>query len=258
MSKLHQDNNGKTSKFAGTRRLHRWFGISAAVFVLVLSVTGIALNHSDDWNLDRRYVAWGWLLDAYGISVPEAATSFESGGRRVTLVGNQLYFDDRDLAAGEDTLAGFAMHGDTGVIGLHRVVLLVSADGELIERLDTTSILPDGIQRVGQVDGRVAIGGAAGDFVADESLTGFRTLGPGARVRWSATSPVPAGLRAALDTHYRGRGLTVERLLTDLHSGRIARSVGVRVMDAVGVFLIVLCITGILLWARRPRDSKKN
>jgi len=258
MSKLHRNHNGKIRRLAGTRWLHRWLGISAAVFVLLLSVTGIALNHSDDWRLDRRYVAWGWLLDAYGISVPEAAKSFAVGDRRVTLIGNHLYFDDRELVTGEDWLAGFAMHGDVAVIGLRHAILLVNAAGELIERLDTTAVLPGGIQRIGQFGDRAVISGAEGEFIADDSLTVFETLQPDDTARWSGVSPVPESLRALLDTQYRGRGLTVERLLTDLHSGRIVPAIGVRFMDLVGVFLVVLSATGILLWARGSRNGKRK
>lgn len=233
------------------RRLHRWLGITAAVFVILLSATGIALNHGDAWRLDQRFVAWDWLLDAYGIAAPDAARSFEADGRRVTLIGNHVYFDARELATGEDWLAGYARQAESGVIGLRHAVLVVTAEGELIERLDTTDLLPGGILRVGRLGARAAIGGAEGDFIADDLLTGFEQAPAGADASWSRASPLPTPLRTALNAHYRGRGLTVERLLTDLHSGRIGGTSGVRLMDVVGVFLIALSATGLLLWIRR-------
>ena len=58
--------------------------------------------------------------------------------------------------------------------------------------------------------------------------------------------------------HYTKLYDTVERLLTDLHSGRIVPAIGVRFMDLVGVFLVVLSATGILLWARGSRNGKRK
>ena len=52
------------------RRNHRFAGGTLVAFVLFLSLTGIALNHSTDLGLDRRYVTWNWLLDAYGMGLP--------------------------------------------------------------------------------------------------------------------------------------------------------------------------------------------
>ncbi|HSN52770.1 MAG TPA: PepSY-associated TM helix domain-containing protein, partial [Woeseiaceae bacterium] len=54
-------------------------------------------------------------------------------------------------------------------------------------------------------------------------------------------------------TLYRGRGVTVERVLDDLHSGRIFARAGTLVMDAVAVFMIVLSLSGFVLWLQRGR-----
>ena len=37
------------------RSLHRSMGAAIALFVLLLSITGILLNHSSDLKLDKRY-----------------------------------------------------------------------------------------------------------------------------------------------------------------------------------------------------------
>lgn len=45
-------NNGAAAR-TWVRRLHRWAGVVALVFVLLLAATGIALNHTDEWRLDQ-------------------------------------------------------------------------------------------------------------------------------------------------------------------------------------------------------------
>ena len=57
-------------------RLHRWLGLGSIAFVLLLSTTGIVLNHKDDFRLDRMYLSSSWLLDWYGVESPAAEASF--------------------------------------------------------------------------------------------------------------------------------------------------------------------------------------
>ena len=54
------------------------------------------------------------------------------------------------------------------------------------------------------------------------------------------------------DRQYR-RGLTVERVLADVHSGRIFATTGTLIMDAVAVFMIVLSLSGFVLWLQHSR-----
>ncbi|MDX1499627.1 MAG: hypothetical protein R3176_07005, partial [Woeseiaceae bacterium] len=69
--------------------MHRWLGLAAVLFVLLLSVTGIALNHGSDWGLDRRYVSWDWAIAALGVRAPAPAASFADREHRVTQLGGR-------------------------------------------------------------------------------------------------------------------------------------------------------------------------
>ncbi|MBE9533334.1 MAG: peptidase, partial [Proteobacteria bacterium] len=53
------------------RSLHRGMGAVVALFVLMLAITGVLLNHTSDLELDDSYLTWGWLLDHYGINTVE-------------------------------------------------------------------------------------------------------------------------------------------------------------------------------------------
>jgi hypothetical protein len=50
---------------------------------------------------------------------------------------------------------------------------------------------------------------------------------------------------------YRGRGLSLERLLLDLHSGRVFPRTSPWLLDMVGIGLVALSLFGLLLWWRR-------
>jgi hypothetical protein len=67
---------------------------------------------------------------------------------------------------------------------------------------------------------------------------------------------LPADIRAQIPAPERW--LSWERLLLDLHSGRLFGQAGVWIVDAVGVLLITLASSGTLMWwfhRRRGRGA---
>lgn len=252
-------NNGAARR-AWFRRLHRWLGIVVLVFVLLLAVTGIALNHADQWGLDRRHVDWGWVLAAYGIEAPAPEASFEAGGHRATLVGERLYFDGRELARGIEALAGTVTARELVVVAAARDVFLLTPVGELVERIPVGERLPHTIAALGMMSERVVLKSGDALYRFDDELLQVEPWPDGVSdgVRWSAPTPIGASELDAIEALYRGHGVTMERLLLDLHSGRLFTRLGTLVMDAVAVLLILLGLTGLWMWLARPGNGQRR
>ena len=240
---------------AWLRKCHRWVGAIAAVFVLLLAATGIALNHSADWRLDRQYVNWDWLLDAYGITAPAPSASYADADHRAVLLGQRLYFDAREIARNIDRLTGLVSLNAFVVLSSADGVFLVTAAGDLVEHIDLTSQLPASIDRLGLSGDRIIVSSGGTNFRSDAEVNNFEAWRDvlGAAVAWSAPSGAPMELLAKLEEQYRGQGLTVERVLADLHSGRIVSTPGPLFMDFIAVCLVFLSATGILFWVRGSR-----
>lgn len=253
MSTRRQAEQGRQRVRHRLRRLHRWLGIAVAAFLLLLSVTGIALNHADGWRLDRHYVGWPWLLDAYGIHAPEPSASFADLGYRATLLAGTLYFEGKPVQDGLSELTGLVAIGPMAVAGLSDGVLVMTISGDIVERIDLSSRLAGPIRRLGRSDDAVIIDSNGRLLVSDPEVTGFTPAGvafsPESLVWPRPTQPSDAELET-LNRQYRGRGLTVERLLADIHSGRVVGIAGPLLMDALAILLIVLSISGLILWAR--------
>lgn len=223
MNTSRRNGNGN----GGLRRYHRWAGATLVAFVLFLSVTGIALNHSGDLGLDRQHVRWTWLLDAYGMGDPKP-------------------------------YAGMATLGELLVVGDGQRAHLLLASGELVESMDLSALLAGPISRVGRADGRAILESGGALYRSDAELTDFVpwAAGNASNVAWSPEIlPATPGLES-IDTAWRGYGLTVERVLLDLHSGRILALPGRLLLDAIGLGLIVLSISGLVLTRRRARNGK--
>ncbi|MBQ13009.1 MAG: hypothetical protein CMQ17_01195, partial [Gammaproteobacteria bacterium] len=70
----------------------------------------------------------------------------------------------------------------------------------------------------------------------------------------SAASTVPEGLEAAIREHYRSTLLSVERLVLDLHSGRIFGAAGALLVDIMAVLFMLMAATGVWIWLRRRSE----
>jgi hypothetical protein len=237
------------------RRGHRWLGVALVFFVLLLAISGIALNHADAWGLDRRYLGWTWLLDAYGIEAPPPSASFADGGHRATLLGGHLYFNGADIAQDVETLSGLAVLDPLVLVAASDRVYILTTSGEFVQSIDIAAELPSAVARVGRADGVAIIQSGGRLYRSDPDITFFEPWDADSQggVWWSsATSPDAAELKA-LQNLYRGRGLTVERVLADLHSGRILAIFGTLLMDLVAVGMIVLSFSGLIMWLQHSR-----
>jgi len=240
-------------------RMHRWLGLGSLVFILLLSCTGIALNHSSDLQLEQRFIGANWLLHWYGIDAPPPSASFAAAGHTLTLIGERLYFDDRELAENIDGLVGAVAVGEHIAVATPTRVLMTTYDGRLIEQIDARAMLPGEVIELGRLGADIIYRSEAGLYRSDEDALRIAPRAePSAKaIEWSHAVTATSEQLAGLERLYRGRGLSVQRLLLDVHSGRAFARLGPWLMDVVGVTLVAISLFGLLLWWRRKHDSQR-
>ncbi len=232
---------------------HRRLGLCAALFVALLAVTGVLLNHTDAYQLDSRYIRSGWLLDFYDRRPPAQPLSFRAGRHWVSHVGARLFFGDKLLAERAETLLGAVALDEAIAVAVEDRLLLLSHDGELLERLGDAEGVPAGMRAIGSTaEGRLVIKAAHGDYDVDIDTLRWRRTAQVA-VSWSKAELTDDELRARLIAAYRGSGLSLERVMLDLHSGRIFGPYGIYVVDGAAVVFLALACTGSWLWWRQQR-----
>ena len=239
---------------------HRYFGLATALFVVVLSVTGLALNHTEALRLDARHVQSDTLLDWYGIKAPDTLVSYRAGTHAISRLGNYIYLNTQLVPAAEGTLAGAVEFADLVVAGLEEGLLLFTAEGELIEQLGPAAGVPAGIQAVGtDANGKLVIKTAQGNYQTDENFIAW-SAATESDVTWAVASPPEQEqeLARALSDTWRGSGLSLERVLLDVHSGRILGEAGVWLVDAAALLFLLLAGSGLWLWGRRRASARAH
>lgn len=237
---------------------HRYIGLSAALFVILLAATGLALNHTGSLRLDSRHIQSELLLDWYGIHAPNDLSSYSADSVYFTEVNERIYRGTERRDELSAPLVGAIARQDFIIVASSDTLTLLSQDGELIESLGSAAGVPADIQYIGTTtDGAIALKAADDYYLTDERFLAWNKTDP-VEATWSTPLDTPPELIPMLQKAYRGDGLTLERILLDVHSGRILGNAGVLLVDAAAFLFMLLAISGIWLWSRRRASARAH
>ena len=236
---------------------HRLAGMVSAVFILVLAITGILINHTHELGLGERYVNSGALLSWYGMTAPADTASYSVGHSWITQIGDQLYYDKKQIDGRYGKMIGAVALEDGVAIALADMLLLLDRQGNIVEQLRTLQGLPRDIDAIGELDGQLVARGPQVQYRADKEFVRWQAV-RSQKVRWASPAAAPEELKAGIQQLYRNQMLSMEQVVRDLHNGRILGSWGYWLMDAAALAFIVLAVSGVWLWWRRRESDKQG
>lgn len=237
---------------------HRFFGQAAAFVVILLALTGLALNHEEDFEFLKGTVRLDAILNLYGLEPQGEWVHYQAGPHGCTSLERGIYLDGRYLTATETPLIGVVrFQRFLAVASPNRLLLVDSAPTmgderpQIVDQMDSAS-LPGELIRLGR-DKRqqLIVETNDGSFRAGDDLLEWHLVDnvdnvESSEVAWSEATEPTADQRAKVLREFRGEGLPRSRVMADLHSGRIFGRFGPAVMDASAVILLLLVITGIM------------
>lgn len=226
-------------------RWHRRAGLILAAFILLLSVTGIVLNHAQRLGLHEAKIENSWVLDWYGMQPARAPVHFATEKARLLWLEGALFLNGSQIANTQE-LAGALTLSDILVAATTDEILLLTPEGEIVERLNGASIPPGNISRIANAaNGQLIAQTSNGLFGYDESILNFNEVAAQPALRWSEPTPPEAEDLDTAMRAYRGDGLSLYRVILDMHSGRFFTRFGPWVADLTALGLIALTLSGI-------------
>ncbi len=234
---------------------HRYLGVAVALFALLLAVTGLMLNHTDTLDLSKQKLGQRWLLQWYGIE-PVSGTFFRADPYWLSQWGERLYLDSQALPIQlEEPLVGAVALPSMIIAASRNHLLLFTSEGELIEQLGKLDGIPENIEAITSDDhGRLLL--KSGNAVLAGSVDESTWQSISATPIWPTPVTPPMALRENLLEQGAGATLALERVILDLHSGRIFGRWGNYLMDAVALILLFNAISGLIIWWRRRQQRR--
>ena len=74
----------------------------------------------------------------------------------------------------------------------------------------------------------------------------------------SQPTEAPSSITENIMQNFQGDGVSLYKIILDIHSGRIMGSLGSYIMDLAAISLIFLCITGLMKRKRPEKDRRKR
>lgn len=232
------------------RNLHRSMGVAVAIFLLLFAATGVVLNHSAQFKLDQRYISWSWLMSHYGIGEAEPDVAFLVDNKVISQFDTQLFADAQVVTHIHRPLVGAVVLEDLIVLATDDALVLLTREGEFIERMGAEAGVPAPIQNIGIYHGEPVVQARNGMWRSNFMLDKWEQISLQG-VSWSTPYPLPDSVAKQLQQFFYGKGVSVEQLLLDIHNGRILGGFGVFLIDILGLLLVVLSFTGLWMWGRR-------
>lgn len=211
-------------------RWHRRIALIVVAWVAALALSGVLVNHANDWGLDRRPLAASLQKLFYGIEpgIQDYCLSEVLPAADCRKIFARLALPEGELLLGSDAL------------------YLIGPDGALIEKIGVSHLGLGELQAVLAEGPSVYLRDSARVVQTDAALLDWRVLEPAAVARLERQ---PWQLNGGV-----AEEISWERLLLDLHAGRFLGPLARGFTDLMAGLILLLAASGFWIWwlKRRP------
>ena len=234
-------NSGKKA----LRVWHRRIGVAIALFLLLITVTGMLINHAHQLGLDHTQVKHKFLLDHYGIGAPLSLQTYTHQQQHLTLADSQVFINEQLVWESAYPLVAAVATEQGWFVASQQQLSWLSPGGQLVDTLDKASGLPTPITRLGQVQQSLLLRTPEGNWLSDEEYLSWTLTNESDQIVWSEPD---GNTPEHLVLLTRSQHLNWERVLLDLHSGRLFGSWTIWFWDVIGLLIIAMLLSGLWLW----------
>lgn len=238
-----------------TRKLtvwHRRIGVFSALFIVILSVTGVLLNHTSRFNLDSNFISFPWVLSLYSVATPQIS-SVSLGDDWVSEVESKLFYNAKPLGECRGRLLNALIVSEYWLIACSEQIILYSNDHMVIEKIDGATGLPVPLQGFSQCGSGACMMAASQIYKIDTNALSWSKLTEkhAFDLSWNNHTPAPKHIIESLKAKTQSKIITWEKLVLDIHAGRYFGAAGPLVMDFVAFIFIILAFSGIYMWGAK-------
>lgn len=227
------------------RKIHRWIGIIASIWLLLLATTGFLLQHKDDWNLAHKYTQSSLFLSFYDIG--QQFTSYGNPQNNLAQLDQQIYINGTAQFKIEEPIIGAIYQQPNWIIATQSQINWIDSQGVILQSMDELDDLPQPLTKLGTHQSQLMVQSHSQSF-------NLQTLQPTELpITWSQAIDSEL-LKSQLIKTSTQNYLSYEQLIFDLHAGITSPSL---LNDLAALALIFLSISGIFIFFKKSFKSQK-
>jgi hypothetical protein len=231
---------------------HRRVGLIFGVPALLLSITGLTLNYSKSLQLDQINIANPYIISWYGMLPKSQPVSVKTNDLWASTVEDVLYLNSTRIQDGASSPTGISLLNNQIAISTENAIYLIDYNSkELIEKLDGALIPPGKIIASSFINDSFLIDTTNGQFSSNSNFDKFDQT-PRAPLIGPNYSKIPKDLYEAILIDWRGNGLSLWRIIIDIHSGSFFGKFGSTLINISSTFIIFLVLSGFYTWIKKP------
>jgi len=236
------------------REWHRKLGIFSALFIIFLSISGIALNHTTLFSLSEQSITSPLLLNHYGIKQPSDIRFYQQKQWLVT--EPFVWLGDKLVYESDEPIISISKFQTYHLLATTKQLVIFTDKGELVDKLDSSSDLPVPIQAMSVSKNHILLKTSQGYYQGDIDFFDWKKINTLVEPKWISSEAGTESESIAASIKYQSQFLNWERVILDAHSGRIFGDFGVILMDLVAFMLILLSVSGMYMWVKYSKKKR--
>ena len=239
---------------------HKRIGVTAALFLMWIVVSGLLLNHSDSLNMSTTELRSNFLAQWYGLKIETPKTMLTTKDHSLVTTDENIILDEQLLNIAKispltNAQIGMVQTENTVAIGSETSLILLDTKGHLIDTLNSINLPFPHIKKIGTGCNGIALQGEIAEKNENvASADGIEWKPCAEKITWSNPQAItPEKLQKI--NNLLIPTISVEKLIIDLHTGRFFGRFGPFVVDAIALCLMLLALSGLWMYVRVAKNK---
>ena len=246
------------------RKLHKYLGFAFSLFILHLTVTGILLIYPKTFNIEDTYISNFFILKKYNMDTYREVYGLKDIEDEVVIIKNNIYINSKFVDKfKDDIISALYQKKKKKIIILSESTLAIylfeDIDGELeindiISLENTKKIKYLGLNLS---DNIIFLKNDNEYYNFDDNYLLKLVNVKDKDIKWSNISKTDKKLAKYYLNIHQGKGVSLTRILTELHNGKFFGSIFTLILFFSSLSLIFLTLSSFIFATNIFKNKKK-
>ena len=246
------------------RKLHKYLGFTFSIFILHLTVTGILLTYPKTFNIEETYVSNFFILKKYNMETHREVYGLSNEEDEVVIIRNNIYVNRQFVDKFSDEIINVLYQKKKNkIIILSKntigIYFFENIDGALeikdIISLENTKKIRDlGLNLSGDI---IFLKNDSEYFNLNDNYLLELVNEKNKNIKWSNISKIDKDLAKYYLNIHQGKGVSLTRVLTELHNGKFFGSIFTLILFFSSLSLIFLTLSSFIFATNIFKNKKR-